>query len=442
MRPSDLLVLFKKYPRICTDTRRIQPGDLFFALKGERFDGNTYAKKALEQGAAYAIMDNPQFVDPENDHMISVEDSLKSLQELAKLYRASWDFPVLGLTGSNGKTTTKELIASVLRQEQRIFATQGNYNNHIGVPLTLLATPTDVDLAIVEMGTNQPGDILQLAEIADPDLALITNIGQAHLEKLGSVAGIREEKAALFRWVMDKEGPIYWNQADPHLEIAVGDYPEAISFGAEGSKMVGTLLRNTTDGMHIRLQYAAWEAPLEIHSALSGTYNLPNILAAALIGCERGISRDHIKAGLEAYRPQNNRSQVVQQGGYTILLDAYNANPTSMQASIKNAFSLGKEKVALILGDMLELGAEATELHADIGHLINAYTPHVTVALGPHMQAMYAVVSGKKASFRDVEHASSQIAELVRGADLVLIKGSRGMALEQLVDVIAPKGEA
>ncbi|MEO1449284.1 MAG: UDP-N-acetylmuramoyl-tripeptide--D-alanyl-D-alanine ligase, partial [Bacteroidota bacterium] len=336
-------------------------------------------------------------------------------------------------------TTTKELIASVLGQEKRIFATQGNYNNHIGVPLTLLATPADLDLVIVEMGTNQPGDIQELVEIADPDLGLITNIGKAHLEKLGSIAGIREEKGALFDWVMGKEGPIYWYAEDPHLEIAVGDYPDAKAFGPAGSALEGSLLTNRPEGMHVRLKYQDWDEALEVRSALSGAYNFPNILAAALVGAEQGISPAGIKAGLEAYRPSNNRSQVLERGGYTIWLDAYNANPTSMAASVQNAFSLGKEKVALILGDMLELGPEATELHAEIGHLINQHDPFVTVALGPHMQAMYAVVGGKKASFRDVEHASSHVADLVSGADLILIKGSRGMALERLVDLIAPE---
>ncbi|MEM6800277.1 MAG: UDP-N-acetylmuramoyl-tripeptide--D-alanyl-D-alanine ligase [Bacteroidota bacterium] len=436
MKGPELFLLFQKYPSICTDTRKLKEGDLFFALRGERFDGNVYAEKALDAGASRAIIDDSRYAKKGDKRYILVENVLTSLQELARLYRRSLSIPVLGITGSNGKTTSKELTYAALQAEKKVFATQGNLNNHIGVPLSLLSIPPDAEIAIIEMGTNQPGDIQELVEIAEPDHGLITNIGSAHLERLGSIGGIREEKGALFRWVMKEGGRIFLNQADPELLKLIADYKNLTTYGREDSDYLLEIKQNNAKGIEMEVVNKNWEQKEVFRLNLSGSYNALNALVAIAVAQFFDVSLAGIKAGLSSYVSSNNRSQIMEREGYQIYLDAYNANPSSMKASIANIFELGKKKVCLILGDMFELGKEEEQMHAELGRFVKTFSPYMCIGIGKLMAFMLAEIEGKKAGFPDAASAKEHIVELIEGADMVMIKGSRGMALESLLEKI------
>lgn len=431
---SFLLDHYQRHPAVCTDTRQIKPGDMFFALRGERFDGNAYAAQALAQGASLAVVDDPAVVPAGDARYHLVPDVLRSLQQLATAWRRTWTFPVLGITGSNGKTTTKELIASVLGTERRVFATRGNYNNHIGVPLTLLAIPADTEIAIVEMGANQPGDIAELADIAEPTHGLITNVGYAHIERLGSLEGVRQTKGALFDFVRHAGGHLFVNAADERVLRTAGDYPHQTRFGRVGDDFAYQLDAHRLDGLQLTVHHAGWSQPEAFSSQLTGDYNAANILAAIAVGVHMGISLAGIKRGIFQYVAQNNRSQLVQRGPYTIWLDAYNANPSSMRASIQHIFGLGQGKVALILGDMLELGADGPRHHEEMGQFINTLGPTAVIGIGPLMQHLVSAVQAPAYWAASTEEAMPHLSSWLGEADTLLLKGSRGMALERLLD--------
>lgn len=436
MKGQELFLLFKQYPQICTDTRKIKKDDLFFALKGDRFDGNKYASQALEKGAAYAIIDDPQYANSKDERFVLVPDVLKALQNLARDYRKTLDIPFIGITGSNGKTTSKELIRSVLATEHKVYATQGNFNNHIGVPLTLLGIPADTEIALIEMGTNQPGDIQELVDIALPSAGLITNIGSAHLEKLGSIAGVREEKGALFRKLMSVGGMIFLNESDAELRKLIQNYNKYMSFGLESSDYSCEIKKNEATGMELEVHSKKWKNSEYFHLNLSGSYNALNALAAISIAEYYGVSIAGIRDGLASYVSTNNRSQIIEKEGYSIYLDAYNANPSSMRAAISNVVEISKGKVALILGDMFELGKEEEKLHAEIGDFISSLTPAICIGVGPLMKHMVEHVQGDAHWFEDVDAARNSLPQLIQGCDMIMIKGSRGMALERLLEEI------
>ncbi|RMG57461.1 MAG: UDP-N-acetylmuramoyl-tripeptide--D-alanyl-D-alanine ligase [Bacteroidetes bacterium] len=429
-----LLDHFRKHPSVSTDTRSIAPGDIFFALRGDRFDGNVYAAKALEQGASLAVVDDPGVVAAGDVRYLLVPDALRCLQQFATARRRQWTFPVLGITGSNGKTTTKELIASVLGTERRVFATRGNYNNHIGVPLTLLAVPDDTEIAIVEMGANQPGDIAELAAIAEPTHGLITNVGYAHIERLGSLEGVRQTKGALFDFVRAAGGHLFVNAADARVLRTAGEYPHQTRFGRPEDDFWFELNAHRLDGLQLTVHAQAWTQAEVFHSQLTGDYNAQNILSAIAVGVHMGISLEGIRRGIFQYVSDNNRSQLVQRGRYTIWLDAYNANPSSMRASIRHIFRLGRERVALILGDMLELGEDGPTHHHDMGTYINGLGPEVVIGIGPLMKHLVDAIEGPAYWAPDVETAAQNIGDWLGEADTLLLKGSRGMALERLLD--------
>ncbi|MEL6132301.1 MAG: UDP-N-acetylmuramoyl-tripeptide--D-alanyl-D-alanine ligase [Bacteroidota bacterium] len=430
---EQLLSLFHEYPSISTDTRQIGPGQLYFALKGARFNGNKFAKQALEAGAAYAIIDEAAYAVEGDARYVVVHNVLKALQDLAHAYRQAFDIPILGLTGSNGKTTTKELVYSVLSTERKVHATKGNFNNHIGVPLTLLAMPRDTELAIIEMGANQPGDIQELAEIADPTLGLITNVGYAHLEKLKGLDGVRETKGALFRHVKARGGQLFVNVGDSNVVLEAGEYADRVTYGKVGADFELGEVTVTWGGMNIQMRVGGEE--WTVNSSLSGSYNAINILAATAVGHTLGISSEGIRSGIQRYVSQNNRSQHVKRGDLSIWLDAYNANPSSMQASISHIFSVDRrKKIGLILGDMYELGEEEAALHGALADHIRQYTPALVIGVGPHMKYMTDRLEGNVHHFADREAAKKAFSRLVEGLDVLLIKGSRAMALEKLLD--------
>lgn len=432
---STLLDRFHQHPSVSTDTRSVKQGDLFFALKGARFDGNKYADKALEAGASIAVVDDPAVVVAGDERYVLVPDGLTALQHLANARRREMPIPFLGITGSNGKTTTKELIHSVLSKEKCAFATKGNFNNHIGVPLTLLSIPSDTEIAIVEMGANQPGDIAELAHIAEPTHGLITNVGHAHLEKLHDLDGVRATKGALFDIVIAREGTIFVNEADPHVIRAAKSARNQVGFGAATSDYRLEVVEESLQEMKLRVYHSAWTQPLDLTAQLTGRYNAFNILAAVCVGNELGISPQGIQQGIASYRSQNNRSQILEAFGTTFWLDAYNANISSMEASVRNIFQIAKgRKVALILGDMLEMGEEEIAIHQELGKLIAEFRPHRTIGLGERMQHAMEFVPDPKQWYPTVHSAKPHFLQDIEGAELVLIKGSRGMALERLLE--------
>ena len=356
MKIIELYTLFKLYPKIITDSRCVENNSIFFALKGENFDGNKFAIKALESGAKYAVIDNAKF--KLNDNFILVDNVLKCLQQLASFHREQFVIPLIGITGTNGKTTTKELIHTVLKRKFKTHATKGNFNNHIGVPLTLLEMPLNTEIAIIEMGANHQGEIKELCEIAKPNYGLITNIGKAHLEGFGGFEGVVKAKNELYNFIRNY-GRAFLN-SDNKLLSELAENLNSIKYGTkQDSDCFAEILEINP---YVKLR---WNN-IDIQSNLIGKYNFENILAAICIGNFFNVAHSNIKSAVENYIPQNNRSQIVQTKTNKILLDAYNANPTSMSLAIESFELLKSKTKVVILGDMLELGDESIFEHKEI----------------------------------------------------------------------------
>lgn len=413
-----LYQLFEKYPTISTDTRKISPNSLFFCLKGENFDGNKFAKQALENGATHVISDDP--ANKDIPQTIIVDNVLKTLQQLALFHRKKLTIPVIGITGTNGKTTTKELIAAILTQKYKTAHTKGNLNNHIGVPLTLLSIKPDDEIAIVEMGANHPGEIEELCDMALPSAGVITNIGKAHLEGFGSIENIIQTKTALYRSVMANNGTIFINIDDPIL-ASHRDYSHCVGYSQTRKDVThGNVIRQNPY-LEIELSGKA------IKTNMTGAYNIYNILCAAAVGNYFGISAEMIKCALEEYKPDNNRSQVIAKGSTTLIADYYNANPTSMEAAIRNFASLFGEKKIAILGDMLELGESSEEEHMRIMALCEELA--IPCLFVGNEFAKYA--KKNPTIFKNVEEFNTKM-EIERFLNhIILVKGSRGVKLEE-----------
>lgn len=433
---AELLPHFHRCGAVSTDTRSLPPGTMFVALKGPRFDGNQYAAQALRAGAACVVVDDPAVVPPGDDRYLLVDNSLRALQQLATLRRREFAIPVFGLTGSNGKTTTKELIHAVLATEKQVHATRGNLNNHIGVPLTLLAMPTDTEIAVVEMGANHPGDIQELAEIAEPTHGLITNVGYAHIENLGSLDGVQRTKGALFDFVRTHAGQLFVNAADHRVVAAAKDATQQLTYGTPEADFWLEMAQNRLDGMRLLVHSRHWAQPLTVETSLSGPHNAHNILAAIVAGYAFGIDPTHIQQGIAGYRSANNRSQLLRRGNLTIWLDAYNANPSSMRATVEHVFSVDSGRVALILGDMYEVGDNSPTIHADLGRLIAQHQPSLTIGVGPQMRHLVQAISGPTQWYPDAAASQADLPALLQGIDTLVIKGSRAMALEQVLDYL------
>lgn len=439
MKPVSLQFLldtFRAHRRLSTDTRKIQEGDLYWALKGANFNGNLFAAKALEAGAAKVIVDDPSVVVEGDERYVLVSDGLRELQALATAFRQTWSIPVIGLTGSNGKTTTKELLAAALSTKYVVHATAGNYNNHIGVPLTILACPDEAEIAIIEMGTNQPGDILELVEIALPSHGLITNVGYAHLEKLLSLDGVMVEKGQLFEVVKRQRGQLFVNADDHRVVQAAGTYEPISSFGREKGDFRARINNQSSAGMIVQVEYDEWAEPLLVSSAMSGSHNALNIAAAAAVATHFGVTPSQIAIGIGAYIPANHRSQLINRDGYQIWMDAYNANPSSMAATILHVMSLQADRVALIIGDMYELGESSAQLHAELGQLINSQSPALVIGIGKEIQHTLAELETPSHHFSNTQEAIAHLPQLIAGCDLLLLKASRGIGLEKLLKSI------
>ncbi len=428
---------FLKHPVVCTDTREIKPGSLFFALKGEKFNGNKFAAQALNSGAAMAIIDEEQF--KKDDRYVLVSDVLTSLQQLANYQRNQLRIPVIAITGSNGKTTTKELLNAVLRQKYKVLATQGNLNNHIGVPLTLLSITHEHEMAIIEMGANHKAEIAFLCAVANPDFGIITNIGKAHLEGFGGIEGVIKGKSELYTFIKNKQGKLFVNGDDPLLMELAGSCDKITYGNQQSSDIVGVMNQNKEVGC-IAFQWATKHNADNVKKSeiistqLVGAYNYYNLLCATCVGNYFNIDHILISKALREYVPTNNRSQLHKTNHNTLILDYYNANPSSMRSAIENFAALDHPNKMLILGDMLELGEESAKEHRLIIELVLQQKFSNTLLVGPcFMEA------GKKAKAKTVATSEEALAFLqqnrIRNA-AILIKGSRGIKLEMVMEAL------
>jgi UDP-N-acetylmuramoyl-tripeptide--D-alanyl-D-alanine ligase len=426
---TNIYKLFSAFPKISTDSRKIEKDSLFFALKGKNFNGNKFAADSLKKGAAYAIIDEDEYVSSERT--ILVKNVLDTLTELANLHRKKLNIPILAITGTNGKTTTKELVATILEQKFNVSYTQGNLNNHIGVPLTLLRMTKETQFGVVEMGANHPGEIAELCKIAEPNFGLITNIGKAHLEGFGSFEGVIKTKSELYNYIKEANGIFFYNHDNSLLREIASKYKSAIKFGSENADFVGELL-NSPPFVNIKSNFK--KGVLYLNTNLIGNYNFENILAAACIGNHFGVDPIKIQKALKDYYPNNNRSQLIKINKFKIIMDAYNANPTSMQASIKSFLSTNKTSSCLILGDMMELGEYSEKEHTSILKLLEELSPNDVYLVGSEF--LEVATEFKFKTFSNVVHLNKHLESNPIKNGNILIKGSRGIQLEKVLDYL------
>lgn len=424
METEKLHALFMEHPRVSTDSRNIPEGGIFFALKGPRFNGNHYAVEALEKGAAFAVVDEAEAVS--GPKTLLVKDALKSLQDLGRFHRHYCSARVIGLTGSNGKTTTKELIAGVLQTRYRTLATSGNLNNHIGVPLTLLRIRPETEFAVIEMGANHQGEIAFLSGIAEPDFGYITNFGKAHLEGFGGVEGVIKGKSELYQNIMARGKMVFLNGDDPIQREKLDAYPHKVGFSTSDSYYYPIADLGADPCVTLEME------GVTIRTQLNGAYNFANCAVAALIGKYFNVPLPLIREALEAYRAENNRSQLLEKNGLEIILDAYNANPSSMKAALESFAKRDAGRKIAILGDMFELGEAAMEEHTALGTAALSSGFETVYLVGKHFEA--TDLPAKR--FADYESLRKHlVAHPVEGPASILIKGSRGMALERILEV-------
>lgn len=429
-----IFALFLEHGSVSTDSRQISPGSLFFALRGERFDGNAFAKQALEQGAAYAIVSDPSL---HGELFIAVPDTLKALQDLATRYRKTCGIPVVAITGSNGKTTTKELLSTVLGAEYRTHITRGNLNNHIGVPLTLLEMPQSTEMAVVEMGANHVGEIAALCKIARPTHGVITNIGEAHLEGFGDLEGVKRGKSELYHFLAAHGGTAFVNDRLDDLGKLSSRVQKRIFYGIREEPAYNPQkmqFAEVADAGALRLRFvdpsgAEWT----VRSTMFGAYNAGNLATAIAIGLHFHIGGQDIAGRLSAYSPQNNRSQRLEIGDLTVILDAYNANPTSMKEALESFAKLDGAK-NVVLGDMRELGAHAEAGHATIIASLQGYQLDGVYLVGPHF--MEAEKPSDYRAFKDIDTLCRHLSAQPALTGNLLIKGSRAIQLERLLTVL------
>lgn len=432
MEISELYQLFLQHPVICTDSRNCVSDSLFFALKGKNYDANIFALSALEKGCSYAVVDDKKYVIDER--FILVKDALQSLQELAHFHRKQFDIPVIAITGTNGKTTTKELISTVLMKKFNLLSTEGNLNNHIGVPLTLLQLKPEHEIAVIEIGANHPGEIKKLAEIASPNYGLITNVGKAHLEGFGSLEGVMQAKAELYEYIYQEGEVIFINKKNQYLQ----QMAEKAGFTDTSRKIeycLKPLEKNIIAGEivdcspYLIMKCTTNEGTFDIETKLIGAYNAENILAAIAIGSFFGVTNEQIKHGIENYQPQNNRSQFSVTQHNKLIIDAYNANPTSMQAAILNFADMNFSPKTLILGDMLELGKQSKKEHQNIINLLQQKNFQNVFLVGEQ----FSKVNKTYPSFENVEELINYLEQHPLCGQYILIKGSRGIHLEKVL---------
>ncbi len=451
MEMKELYELFLQHPTITTDSRDVPEGSMFFALKGDTFDGNAYAISALEKGAAYAVIDEKEYAKESNDRLILVEDVLITLQQLAKYHRVHLGTPIIGITGTNGKTTTKELISAVLKKKYNVLYTQGNFNNHIGVPKTLLQLTKEHDIAVIEMGANHPGEIKTLVEIVLPDFGIITNVGKAHLLGFGSFEGVIRTKGELYDFLRTIQGTAFINNDNPHL-LGISDGLKLVKYGqkdAKGLLVKGELVECnpflkfewqtsstlTPQLSTVNCQLSTVNCQLStVQTRLIGSYNLDNALAAACIGTFFNVPATDISAALEEYTPSNNRSQLTITQDNKLVVDAYNANPTSMRAALDNFRLIKAEHKMCILGQMGELGDVSEEEHQKVIDLLGDCGFEKVWLVGENFAKTSHPAHYRL--FANVEEVKAAIATEKPQGYLILIKGSNSNKLVQTVELL------
>ena len=441
MNIQDLYAIYREHPLVTTDSRKCPEGSIFFALKGETFDGNDYAVQALEKGCSFAVVDNP-VVAEQDKRLILVPDVLKALQELASYHRKAWGGPVLQITGTNGKTTTKELIAAVLSEGKRVLYTDGNFNNHIGVPLTLLRIrPDEHDIAVIETGANHPGEIAGLCHIVEADWGLVTNVGRAHLEGFGSFEGVKQTKGELYDDLHRRNKEIFINAYDDDLlEMALH---RGFTLHRDALPYIEGRVSKVTP--FVEMQWCAddnqpWHT---VQTRLIGAYNISNLRAAVTVGLHFGIAPEQIDHALSAYKPSNSRSELRQAGSNRLIVDAYNANPSSMSAALTNFSFMEDDHKMVILGDMRELGAESLKEHKRIVEQLQGRDLERIWLVGDNFREALeelGICSGAGGSpiqiFKDVEAVKEVLKEEPIADSLILIKGSNSTKLHQLPEAI------
>jgi UDP-N-acetylmuramoyl-tripeptide--D-alanyl-D-alanine ligase len=430
MKTEQLYSLFKESTGVVTDSRKVSKGQIFFALWGDKYNGNKYASEALSKGALCAVIDDPLF---ETENTILVDDCLFELQALASHYRKELNVPVLAITGTNGKTTTKELLASILSKKLKVHYTQGNLNNHIGVPLTILSAPGDTEMMIIEMGASHIGEIRTLCLIAKPDFGLITNIGTAHIEGFGSVDGVARAKTELYEHLRKVNGIALYNDKDP---ILVERIFRIINRAVPFSDPTGTdlIVEMIPSDFSLKISLTYLHKTYNLDTNLFGSYNLENVRAAVATGLFLGVDIKDIIDAVGKYQPANNRSQIKITKNNTLICDSYNANPTSMTLSLNSFKEIQAEKKIVILGDMLELGEKSGEEHQRILKLVQADFNGNVILVGPEFQKVSAK-SGCK-SFPNTDKLISYLKSEPLKGNTILIKGSRGMGLERIYELL------
>lgn len=428
METTDLYKLFLECTGVTTDTRKVSDGNMFFALSGDNFDGNTFAQDALNKGCAFAVVDNADFI--KDDRYILVDNCLVALQKLARYHRDQYKIPFIGITGTNGKTTTKELISKALGVKYKILCTEGNLNNHIGVPLTLLRVSKETEVAIIEMGANHPGEIGFLCNIAMPTHGIITNIGKAHLEGFGGFEGVKKTKNELYLHLINNKGVVFANGGNEILRSLLdGKQVTKVFFGdSADSQCVGEIIKSDPF-----LEFNVVTQGV-VNTQLAGRYNLENALAAVCIGMYFDVTFDGIKAALESYEPSNQRSQIKHTSKNSLLMDYYNANPSSMEVALENFSKMEHPNKAVVLGDMLELGEEAEAEHKKVISQVQAIKPALAVFVGPIFEGLV----NKKVyqSFVTSKEARTWLQNKNPEGFLFLLKGSRGIKLEKVAEVL------
>ena len=423
----DLYDLFIHNPQITTDSRNCPKGSIFFALKGDKFDGNQYAGKALASGCVYAVIDNPDYYIGERT--ILVDNVLKTLQQLAHHHRKVLGLPIIGITGTNGKTTTKELLAAVLSTKFNLLYTEGNFNNHIGVPLTLLRLTHDHEMAVIEMGASHPGDIKELVDIVHPNYGIITNVGRAHLEGFGSFEGVIRTKGELYDYIRRSKGKIFIKKENEYLQsIAKGI--EQITYGNGDDAFASGQVVSCDPFLVFNWKQQGKLHTVETH--MIGSYNLDNVLAAVAVGRFFKIPAERISRAIAAYEPTNNRSQFKKTENNELIIDAYNANPSSMKVALDNFITMPVQPKAIILGDMRELGPTSDELHAEVVEQIKKGQFDKVFLCGEH----FSKVGKEFSPFATTEAMTEALRSQPLKGYHILIKGSHSMGLEKLADIL------
>ena len=427
MNISKIYALFNQHSSVSIDTRSLKPKDIFFAIKGPNFDGNNFALEAIKKGASYVISDNST-ISKKSDKIIYVDNSIKALQKLANYHRRKLNTKIIAITGSNGKTTSKELILNVLKSKYKTTATKGNLNNHLGVPLSLLEINENTDFGIIEMGANHINEISQLCKIAEPNFGYITNFGNAHLEGFGSIEGVIKGKSELYNYLINNKSLIFNNSENIKQNSLINNYKNTYSFGINSESNCIINKSDSENSLNVSYQNKI------IKSTIYGDYNFENICIAIAIGEYFEVDFKNIKQGIESYLPDNNRSQISVKNNNTIILDAYNANPTSMSLALKAFKKTNYKNKMIIVGDMFELGKDSNHYHQEIINRLEKINDCIIYIVGEYF--CNTKHSDKIESFSTTKELINNLSKTNVSNYSILIKGSRGMQLEKIIEFI------